>query len=93
VWHVRRTVEARWHPKKRVIAGIWIVVFGVAFGAAAIFQDNDPNTDEGAGFGALAFIVGTLGTVVYLVAGRLRHSRSGAKNPEAHRSDSKDPDS
>ena len=42
---------------------------------AVIFQDNDPNTDEGAGAGALAFAVGMIAIVIYLAVGSYRHSR------------------
>ena len=54
------------------IAGIWVVVFIAAFVLAALSADDDPNTSEGAGAGALAVIVGSVLTGVYLLIQELR---------------------
>jgi drug/metabolite transporter (DMT)-like permease len=64
-----------WHPKKRWIVVIWVVVLGAAILAASIWHDNDPSTDDGAGWGAIAFIVGAIATTAYLVVSSFRHSR------------------
>ena len=68
-------MDQYWNPKKRTIVAIWAVVIAAAVVLAIIFQDNDPNTDEGAGAGALAFAVGMVATVIYLAVGSYRHSR------------------
>jgi O-antigen/teichoic acid export membrane protein len=70
-----RFVDHYWHPKKRSIVAIWAVVIAAAVVLAIIFQDDDPNTDEGAGAGALAFVVGMVATTIYLAVGSYRHSR------------------
>jgi hypothetical protein len=74
-------VDHYWHPKKRSIVAIWAVVIAAAFVLAVIFQDNDPNTDEGAGAGALAFVVGMVATVAYLAVGQHRHARRRREKP------------
>jgi tryptophan-rich sensory protein len=74
-------VQPKWHPKKRAIAVIWVAVFGAAFAAATVFQDNDPNTDDGAGYGALAFIAGVFCTAMYIVYGAFRQSRLRSHEP------------
>jgi hypothetical protein len=56
-----------------VIAFIWTWVFVAAMLAAAVFRDNDPNTDEAAGFGALAVPVGIVLTLAYVLGGPLFH--------------------
>ena len=48
-----------------VIVLIWVAVFVGAFIAAAVFADDNPSTDEGSGFGALAGIVGAVLTGIY----------------------------
>jgi tryptophan-rich sensory protein len=68
-------LDKHWHPKKRAIAAIWVVVFLAAAVVAFIFQDDDPYTDEGSGAGALAFIVGMAATIIYLAVGPYLHSR------------------
>ena len=57
------------------IAAIWIVVFIAAFIFAVLIADDDPNTDEGAGAGALAVPVGGLLTGVYLLVRETRARR------------------
>lgn len=68
-------MDGHWHPKKRTIVAIWVVVFLAAAVVAVIFQDDDPYTDESSGAGALAFIAGMAATVIYLAIGPYLHSR------------------
>ena len=68
-------MDEHWHPKKRTIVAIWVVVLLAAGVVAFIFQDDDPNTDEGSGAGALAFVVGMAVTIIYLAIGPYLHSR------------------
>jgi hypothetical protein len=63
------SAQTAWHPRGRIIALIWVGVFVLAFVAAALFQDNDPATDDAAGFGVLAGIVGGALTLVYALVG------------------------
>jgi peptidoglycan/LPS O-acetylase OafA/YrhL len=57
------------------IAAIWVVVLVGAFLLAALTADDNPNTDEGAGAGVLAAIVGGLLTGVYLLIRETRARR------------------
>jgi hypothetical protein len=57
------------------IAAIWVVVFSAAFLLAAVTADDNPNTDEGAGAGAVAVIVGGLLTGIYLLIRETRARR------------------
>jgi tryptophan-rich sensory protein len=68
-------LDEYWHPKKRAIVAIWVVVFLAAAVVAVIFQDDDPYTDESSGAGALAFVVGMAATIIYLAIGKHLHSR------------------
>jgi hypothetical protein len=52
---------------------IWTFVFVAALVVAVVFADDDPATDEGAGAGALAFVVGGALTGTYLA---VRYRRS-----------------
>jgi hypothetical protein len=40
-------LDEHWHPKKRTVVAIWVVVFLAAAVVAFVLQDDDPNTDEG----------------------------------------------
>jgi hypothetical protein len=66
--------RARAGPNRRrtalAIAAIWILVLVAAFVLVALFADDNPSTDEGAGAGALAAIVGALLTALYLALSR-----------------------
>lgn len=46
------------HPRGDTIAYIWIGLFVAGFLGALFFEDNDPNTDDSAAWGALIFIAG-----------------------------------
>ena len=71
--------RSRRHPRGSVIAYIWIGVLTLAFLAALFSQDEDPNTDEGAGFGALSFVVGMALTVAYLAVAKRLNARTTAE--------------
>jgi hypothetical protein len=64
------------HPRGTVIAYLWIGVFLVAFLGALYSLDDDPNTDEGAGAGALAFLVAGALTVAYLALAKRLNSHN-----------------
>ena len=64
--------KARRHRTAIVLVSIWMLVFAAAFVLAAVYADDDPKTDEAAGFGALAGLVGIVLTVVYLGVSRIR---------------------
>jgi len=49
---------------------IWVVVFVAAFIVAGFFPDDDPTTDDSSGAGALAFVVGSVLTVIYLAVSK-----------------------
>jgi hypothetical protein len=51
-------------------------VFVLALVAAAAFADDNPNTDEASGFGALAFIVGGVLLCIYFA---VRYARPIAR--------------
>jgi tryptophan-rich sensory protein len=68
-------LDEYWHPKKRAIVAIWVVVLVAAAAVAFIFQDDDPYTDESSGAGALAFVAGMAATISYLAIGPYLHSR------------------
>lgn len=53
-------------------------MFVAGFVGALFFQDNDPNTDDGAAWGVLIFIAGGVLTAVYLVVGHRLNSRNAA---------------
>jgi tryptophan-rich sensory protein len=72
-------MDQNWQPKKRTIVLIWAVVLVAAGVLAFLLQDDDPYTDESAGAGALAFVVGTAATGVYAAVGSYRHSRRGRR--------------
>ena len=61
----------RRHPRGRVVAYIWIAVFVVGVIAAAVLADDNPATDDAAGFGVLAAVAGTILTLAYVVASLL----------------------
>ena len=71
------------HPKGRVIAFLWAGVFVLAFIGAAVFQDDDPATDDGAGLGALAGIAGGILTVVYVVGSSVLNGRRERRDRDA----------
>ena len=55
------------HPKGSIIAIIWCGLFVLGFIGAAVFHDNNPNTDDAAGWGALIGVAGTALTAVYVI--------------------------
>jgi tryptophan-rich sensory protein len=63
------------HPRRRVIVAIWLALFVAGVVGAILFQHNDPNTDDGAGWGALILIAGMVLTVGYLAVSSLLNSR------------------
>jgi hypothetical protein len=63
----------------RVIVGIWVVVLTGAVVFAALIADDDPNTSEGAGAGALSAIGGSVLTGVYLL---IRETNARRKKEE-----------
>jgi hypothetical protein len=69
-------LRRRPHPRGDVIAYIWIGLFVAGFLVALFFQDDDPNTDEPAGVGALIFIAGTGLTVAYRAVGKRLNARN-----------------
>ena len=81
-------MDEHWHPKKRAIVAIWVVVLVAAAVVAFIFQDDDPYTDESSGAGALAFVAGMAGTISYLAIGPYLHSRR--RRPPAFGGESED---
>ena len=65
------------HPNMRTLGFIWAGVFAAGFVLAAVATAvaNDPQTDEAAGAGALAGVVGFGLTLVYLAVSLLLHPR------------------
>jgi hypothetical protein len=49
-----------------VLVLIWIAVFAIAFVLAVLLADDNPTTDDGAAFGALATVAGALLSGLYL---------------------------
>ena len=70
-----------------VIVCIWIVVLVGAFLLAAVAADDNPATDDAAGAGALAGIVGGLATAVYLGVRHLGRPRPLRRFRTASRED------
>ena len=60
------------------LVAIWVVVFVGAFAAAVAFEDDNPSTDDGAAFGAIAALVGAALSGVYLM---VMERRSARKRP------------